>query len=296
MSALFEPSHRVMDLAHEMQKINAVKHIDLSMCTTRRAELEGAKVDKSWKVDASGYLRERQELTLANVDLKDLLAFRQALTRRSIMMDVADITSFEAHEDWADLLLECVQAEQIPGFNRVSLEQALRADKEIWHRIAGTCRDGVRRSSAGDRPVQNALQRWQHDPLLRIFLAPLPGRGSSSDKPPEMKRHLEKVDDLSRQLKAQKTSGGGTGSGKGNQTIPEKKGKGKGKAAKKVEPKKEPASLPEDLKGMDWKGRCWDFNRRGGSARAAPGGSCPKGSHMCMYPGCTAGHSLLNHR
>ena len=97
-------------------------------------------------------------MTLANVDVKDLLAFRQALTRRSIMLDVADVVSFEVHEEWAELLLDCVQSEQIPGYARVSIEQALRADKELWHKIAGSCRDGVRRSPAADRPVGKALQ------------------------------------------------------------------------------------------------------------------------------------------
>jgi hypothetical protein len=176
LSAVFEPSHRAMDLAHEMYEINAVKHVDFSMCTTRRAELEGAKIDKCWKVDASGYLRERQELTLANVEMKDLLAFRQALTRRSIMLDVADITSFEAHEDWADLWLECVQAEQIPGFNRISIEQALRADKEIWHRIARTCRDGVPITcwgSAGSERLEKVAERPPPPHLLGPVARPL---------------------------------------------------------------------------------------------------------------------------
>jgi hypothetical protein len=98
MTPEYEPSHQALDLAHELYEINSVKRIELSTCTTRRAELEGAKVDKSWKVDSAGYLRVNQVLTLANADVKDLLSFRQALTRRSIMLDVADIVSFEAHE------------------------------------------------------------------------------------------------------------------------------------------------------------------------------------------------------
>jgi len=54
MTSAYEPSHKSLDLAHELYEINSVKHIDLSMCTTRRAELEGAKIDKSWKVDSAG--------------------------------------------------------------------------------------------------------------------------------------------------------------------------------------------------------------------------------------------------
>jgi len=96
LTPAYEPSHKALDLAHELYEINSVKHIDLSVCTTRRAELEGAKVDKTLKVDASAYLRENQVTTLANIDVKDLLTFRQALTRRSIMLDVADIVSLGA--------------------------------------------------------------------------------------------------------------------------------------------------------------------------------------------------------
>ena len=129
--------------------------------------------------------------------------------------------SFEAHEEWADLLLECVQSEQVPGYARVSVEQALRADKELWLKITGSCRDGVRRSAIGARPVETALQVLLFDPLLRAFLAPLPSRGSSSDAPPkELKRLALEVEKLQRDLKSQKMGGGGKGGGSGSDAPP----------------------------------------------------------------------------
>jgi len=246
---------------------------------------------------------ESQVLNLATVDIKDLLAFRQALTRRSITLDVADIVAFEAHEEWADLLLECTQVEQVPGYARVSLEQALRADKELWQRIAGSCRDGVRRTAIGARPVELAIQVWRFGPMLRVFLAPLPTRGSSSssDAPPkELKRFALDVERLQRDLKSQKTGNGGKGGGGGSGAPPDKKGTGKGNRAKKSRQPdgREPTTLPRELAGKNliWRGFYWDYNSKKGCNRAKAGGSCEKGAHSCMYPDCAGSHPAVNHR
>ena len=98
-------------------------------------------------------------------------------------------------------------------------------------------------------------------------------------------------------MKAQRTGGGGKGGGSGSEGLPDKKGKGKGKPAGRNANTREPPTLPQELAnlGMEWRGRCWDYNNKKGCSKAKAGGSCEKGAHVCMHPGCGGPHPAVNH-
>ena len=102
----------------------AVKYVGWGDCTTRRQELEGTKVDQTWKAAAAGYLRAATEASHGRAVVADLLGFRQATVRRAAALDIAGVCSFEAAELWSGILFGALQAPRIPGFGTVTLEQA----------------------------------------------------------------------------------------------------------------------------------------------------------------------------
>ena len=114
------PSHRSLDLAYELADTNAVRYLDLKDMTTRSAELRGVKVETLFRKDDRGFLKETSEARPDPARLDDHLMFRQALTRRSLALEVAGVCSFTVHELWASALLAAVQRDAAPGFTRVT--------------------------------------------------------------------------------------------------------------------------------------------------------------------------------
>ena len=103
--------------------------------------------------------------------------------RRGVVLDMADLVRIEVHEGWAKSLLAALQADPIPGFSKVSLEQVLRADHELWNLMAGRCATGVRRAGSLVPPMEKAMSELQTHHVVCMMLAPLPagaGRGTGA--------------------------------------------------------------------------------------------------------------------
>ncbi len=66
------------------------------------------------------------------------------------------------------------------GFEAPDIACVLRADKELWLKVAETCRSDVKVNAAGQLPVDIALEQWcQHaEVVFHFHLLPTPqGRG-----------------------------------------------------------------------------------------------------------------------
>ena len=157
-----------------------------------------------------------------------------------------------------------------PGFKAPDIACALRADKELWLKVAETCRSDIKVNAAGQLPVDNALQRWYQHAEVVFHLLPTPqGRGS--------KRTL---DDDSSEDRA------------------EKKKKKKPKPAKK-ETNDKFVKVPQSLKGhkgVNNKGAriCYNYNLQHGCSHATHNKDgatrCVKGVHQCIK--CHGNHPL----
>ena len=73
-------------------------------------------------------------------------------------MDQAGFISFDEMEAWHDQLFEAYESEPPPGYAWVSAEQMLNADKKLFAEVSRACSSGVKISSSGDRPVEEALK------------------------------------------------------------------------------------------------------------------------------------------
>ena len=218
---------------------------------------------------------------------------------------MADLASYESMELVTDLFLRELMRDAPPGFSKVSLDQLLRADRELFFELSHRCRTGVRRMPDGRRPFDVQIPLIIDSPQFRYLLMPLPGGTSSktqnpsnsggrTDTNPKKRSPLEQSNaDLKAEIKrlkaarngaADKAPDGGGGGGKGG---------GKGKKGRS--PKVPSGLVGKNFQTSQGEPICFAYNLSNGCDQAKAGGRCPRGLHVCAEPGCSATHSLQQH-
>ena len=181
-------------------------------------------------------------------------------------------------------------AEPPPGYRQVSIQQLVRADREMFRIMCDKARTGIKVTAAGLRPCDKACEDALVSAKVTMLLLPLQGGPSSSHQ-----------------------SGGSSasvsGTPKDSKAAAKRKRKLEATAANsaKQPPKKAPRGkedgqrMPAGLVGKankDTEGRfiCFACNLPGGCSKAKLGERCAKGWHLCCEPGCFSNkHTLQNH-
>ena len=127
---------RFVDLTVSQYEENRIHHIELARCISKEQEIlaSGSKDDKKLVIDASD-----------NV-------LRNAFTRRALAYDQANIVGFANANAWTEELLQVRLETPPPGYEKVSLQQIIQADRKLWVKLADVTRDGIQVQSFG-RPV-----------------------------------------------------------------------------------------------------------------------------------------------
>ena len=118
-----EPAHGLYDLCAQMVERNEVAYISPSKCLSRQQELTGAKPEKELQLDASktGLVIREQPIT-QEINLTSDLALYQAMQRRALAMDLANLASYEVMKKWTD----CMFAIFLPNLLRRAFRRFLR--------------------------------------------------------------------------------------------------------------------------------------------------------------------------
>ena len=198
----------------------------------------------------------------------------QCLRRRGLAYEFANLISYTAHERYSDMLLRHMTQELPPQYNATSLGQVLRADKAVFQYLMHHATT-FRQDANGDRPLDNLLGDALGDYQTSFHLLPLPKLSAA-----ETAYHPKgnKTDYADRGSSA--PSGGNYGKGK-------QRSKGKGKGSNQA------PNTFIGCTGKDGKNRpiCFDFNLSE-CQKAAPGGTCNKGRHVCFKAGCFKLHAF----
>lgn len=260
IAGVTEPSHSLVDLVTQMKEDQALRYIDLELCTARESEVRHGKVSKSLKADlCTDYL------------------CRQAFFRRSLAFDQLDLISFRFLEAWIDYLFALLHRESlvIDGVTlpKLTLKQIVEADRQLFVSASELCRDGLNRTAAGTYPIETAITAARLDPLVTALLQPI---AAFKRGPQDTGRHDE----------ALKYQRGGKGKGKG-------RGKGRGKRGTGGGDSPGPR-VPKEFIGLNTRTKegenlCYGFSLAG-CDKCSPGKKCPKGWHKC--PKCLGNHSL----
>ena len=257
-----------------------LRHLPWSELTRRDLEIRGFKEDPTWKLDRAGYMQHSfvQKEDAANISTDLLL--HQALVRRGVAMHIACILSIKVHTKYTKVLMREYTREAMPGFVKVTIEQIMITDAEVFARAAEETQGNLSRKSDGSFALDTLLPEIIAEQRISalMFQAKLPANAPKRPMP---------HDDTRRQPQPKRTKGDGKAAASGQ----------KGRDNKKK--KNGSIPMPESIRSLGcarpFAGRkfCYAYNIRSGCR--ASSGKCDKGEHACTQCGSTS-HILADRR
>ena len=289
------PSQTLIDKMSTMLTKGHVKYVPWERCTSKEQELLEEPEVKGLRITPEGLLLQDVARDMTT-DLSGEFLWDFALRRRACAGDVSGLISFEAQNEWQEVLKSTYLKQPPPGHKKVSWTQLRNADVMLWQEVAMICEDGtkVNEKSKPQTAFEAAWRLKMKDQTVLACLTFLPGASSASTSSApvsekaapvltpgpdsemnKLKRRLEQQQNEIRNLKANK------GKGKGNG-----KGKNKGKNVPRA-----PADLGRrPARTENGENICFPYNKASGCPLAGDGGKCHKGRHVCLE--CHGPHSL----
>jgi hypothetical protein len=190
--------------------------------------------------------------------------------------DAAGLLTFTVHESWINKLFRIMQEATVEGHMAVSLQQAYRADRKLWQKMAAETVGNIQPIIGGMKPLDAALLKFADHVEVSFLLLPLPVyHHQSSSSSTSVMPTIVPVQ----------------ASGKGSipavpRGTPYSKGKGKGKNAKKGAQSDRGIKLsPQGCAYMLSSGKpcCIFYNGSAGcnTRGVAVGKRCSRGFHNC---------------
>ena len=269
-----EPSQSLVDLCVNIYESNTLRYVAWERCTSRLSEVQGeAKKDTRFTLDSQGKtLKLEAKAPEDKCQVDSEVHLLQALQRRALALDQANIVDFSVIDVWHQKLLRARLQEVPAGHTRPSFKQLLRADQKLFSELQDRCRGGLQATATG-RPLDALVPVVMDLSDVAVLLQALPGPSPShSDVPPGPWFPRERPGPYNRE-----------GKGRG------KSSKGRGKQNKGVLPKQLVGCYSSTNGGEPI---CFDHNINGCS-RPVKNGRCEKGIHICAR--CRqSGHNAAN--
>ena len=229
------------------------------------------KSDRKLRIEANS-LSVRESKNTPDEDVSNAYKLQQCLRRRAVAYEFAGLISFAVHEQYIDRLMRRLNTEPPANYQATSLNQILRADREVWVHLSQNVED-IRPKDTGERPLDRALQDALSDYNVAFHLLPLPLQHAPSYAPYRTWDNAQPRDEPAKGI------------------FQHRKGKGKNKSNAKgssVAPKGVQGAV-----GRDSKGRPICFNYNLSSCDQAPaGGTCSRGRHVCFKANCFKNHQF----
>ncbi|CAE7235845.1 unnamed protein product [Symbiodinium sp. CCMP2592] len=175
ISGELEPSHQLLDIANQQYESGVLTWIPASKCAKREAEVLALGKDRSslLQVEQNVIKVGPGDQAIA-CDVSDPLRFQWAMMRRGIAFDNCHLLSWDVHQRWIQKMLDCLSATPPPSYSPVSLNQCMRADKELFLLLAREAVPPFKVDSLGVSPLDAKFSAMMYDVRLQQFLLPLP--------------------------------------------------------------------------------------------------------------------------
>ncbi|CAE7351602.1 NaCP60E, partial [Symbiodinium sp. CCMP2592] len=175
ISGELEPSHQLLDIANQQYESGVLTWIPASKCAKREAEVLALGKDRSslLQVEQNVIKVGPGDQAIA-CDVSDPLRFQWAMMRRGIAFDNCHLLSWDVHQRWVQKMLDCLSATPPPSYSPVSLNQCMRADKELFLLLAREAVPPFKVDSLGVSPLDAKFSAMMYDVRLQQFLLPLP--------------------------------------------------------------------------------------------------------------------------
>ena len=105
-----EPSHQLIDKAVQQYDENSIRYLDLSHCTSREQEILAEKASPSLTFDSTGNIKITKKQELAQCSLSGDLKLRNALQRRALAYDIANVSHLPDPGEMVQYLVRKVAA------------------------------------------------------------------------------------------------------------------------------------------------------------------------------------------
>ena len=289
LTGQLECAHSLVDRVVQMVDDSVLRYLSWEECTTREMELAGVKKIKEWRADANGVLREMVRDPPSSADVSSPLHVQWALQRRGLALEQGQLLTFSDHERWTNRMLRELTRDPPYGYQRTTLEQLHRADKEVFRRLAEETRDGLALGAGGELPLAPHFQAICNEPGVQALLLPLPEGARKRKRSRSVSRSHERRRRADRERGKKQDGKERDGGKKGDAEKRKDKDKEKDQPNKRGNPR-----MPKELQGQcacreDGEPICFGFNLETCSAVAA-GQKCSKGWHICCKPKCGKPH------
>ena len=232
-------------------------------CCSRAQEVEAVKKDLALSTDSTGLLKLGSKTSDPQCETNTELKLKGAWQRRNLAMDLAGLASFDVTESWTQFLFLHLMRDQPKGFAKISLQQLLDCDKQLFVHASHATMGKLSASPDQKKPLDEVFEKLRNSTEILQYLTPLPVT-RSHDPPAAADARPTKT------AKVDKTS----------------KGNGKGKNSSGNPPPK--AQLPEGCVTHDDDKRplCFAFQSGKCKFKGPPGKRCARGYHKCYKRGC----------
>ena len=253
------PANQLVDTFVEMLEHNTLSYVKPEHCISRAQEVSAVKKDPTISTDSQGMLKIANKNSEVSCEANSELKLRAALQRRSLAMDLSGIASYDVVEPWVQFLFSQMLREQPRGFSRVTLQQLIDCDKQMFIMASHKTLGKLQSSPADPKPLDEAIKELKVSHEILQYLSPLPTIKHHDPPtgippgPPKVRRVNEDKD---------------------------QKGKGKGKQSK--------ISIPDGCTTHDAENKplCFKFQTGKCSFKGPAGKRCAKGYHKCYKQGC----------
>ena len=270
MDGIHAPSQALLDECVHQYDARAIRYVEPAKCNSREMEVAIGKSDRKLRIESNS-LTVRETKSTPEEDVSSAYKLLLCFKRRAIAYEFANLVTWEVHERYIDKLMRRLNTEPPPHYLATSLNQILKADREVWIHMAQNISD-IRPRADGTRPLDTAIHEALADYNVTFHLLPLPAPSSSNYAP------VRNKEDGPREFGPKGYPSGRKGKGKN-------KGQGQGSS---VAPRGVKGAVGRDSKG---RAICFNFNLT--ECQEAPaGGSCKRGRHVCFKANCFKPHAF----
>ena len=326
-----EPADCLIDRFTKMVEEGRITHVPWNKCASKTAELQVATATKTYLPDVQGKVTEVSLWDEPDAPIEQFWDVNRALQRRAVALDMAGLMSWEVHEQLRETYMRAMTEKpsdkrwQAPPMSMIQ-----DADLWVWRQIQGRVSGkDIRATTPKDGPpADKVLKEIMNSVPFHMKLAPvaaLPGqqkRGRSRSPPKGAAKkkargggqqgplaltagpqsELEELRAENARLRAAASRapppgnfGAASSSGGGGKGQRGARGNRGGRSHEDDDQRKG-QFMPEALRGginrlPDGRQICFGFNL-GDCSRAAPGGTCPRGVHVCTKIGCGGAHPV----
>lgn len=168
------PANQLVDAFVEMLELNTLSYIKPEQCTSRAQEVSAVKKDPTIATDSQGMLKIANKNPEVTCEANSELKLRAALQRRSLAMDLAGIVSYDVVEPWIQFLFSQLPREQPMGFSKISLQQLIDCDKQLFILASHLTLGKLQGTPGGPKPLDDAINTLKVSHEIFQYLSPLP--------------------------------------------------------------------------------------------------------------------------